>query len=87
VETAPKLALIGRENGGPVRLQIQGTAGRSYVLEVSDDLVHWTALSTLENTTGTLGYLDTASSLQAQRYYRAVLLPVGSGESGGLLKE
>ncbi|PYJ97189.1 MAG: hypothetical protein DME23_16805 [Verrucomicrobia bacterium] len=87
VEAPPKLVLIERESDGQVRLQVQGTAGRSYVLEVSDDLVHWTPVSTLENTTGTVQFLDTESTFLKRRYYRAVLVPVGTSASGHLLNE
>ena len=85
VETAPKLVLIERESDGQVRLQVQGTAGRSYVLEVSDDLVHWTPVSTLENTTGTVQFLDPESTFLRRRYYRAVLRPVEPSATGHLL--
>jgi len=86
-ETPPTLALLDRDGDGRVRLRIEGTAGRSYVLEISDDLLHWSPLSTLENATGSVQFLDTESSLQERRYYRAVLLPVGTSGAGRVLNQ
>ena len=86
-ETPPTLALLDRDGDGRVRLQIDGTAGRRYVLEISDDLLHWSPLSTLENATGSVQFLDAESSLQGRRYYRAVLLPVGTSGASRVLNQ
>ena len=87
VEAPPKLTVLERDGEGRISLQIEGTAARQYVLEVSDDLLHWTPLGTLENTTGTVQFLDTESPLLRQRYYRAVLVPVGTSATGRLLNQ
>ncbi|PYJ59783.1 MAG: hypothetical protein DME24_11860 [Verrucomicrobia bacterium] len=87
VEAPPRLTVLERDGEGRIRLQIEGTAARQYVLEVSDDLLHWTPLGTLENTTGTVQFLDTESPLLRQRYYRAVLVPVGTSATGRLLSQ
>jgi len=87
VETPPKLTVLERDREGRISLQIEGTAARQYALEVSDDLLHWTPLGTVENTTGTVQFLDTESPLVRRRYYRAVLVPVGTSATGRVLNQ
>src|SRR5204862_4575121 len=87
VEAPPKLTVLERDGEGRISLQIEGTAARQYVLEVSDDLLHWTPLGTLENTTGTVQFLDTESTVVKRRYYRAVLFAVEISGTGHVLNE
>ena len=51
-----------------------GAAGRNYIVECSTNLVNWTNLLTLTNTTGTLGFSNSVSP-DGNLFYRSRLLP------------
>jgi hypothetical protein len=55
----------------PGSLQIAGGAGQRYQIEASTDLLNWTDLVTLTNTSGTVQFLDSAAATFPQRFYRA----------------
>jgi hypothetical protein len=50
---------------------MQGEMDVPYVIEVSSDMVHWTALGTLQSATGALQFVDREASNSGQRFYRA----------------
>ena len=55
------------------RIQMAGLPGRTYWIEASEDLVHWTVLSTeLAPVTGIITVLDAVAKDHPQRFYRAV---------------
>lgn len=66
------LALPG---GGGVQLTLEGEVGERYILEESIDLFVWSPLATITNFIDVAQYLDTSTTNQLQRFYRAVLLP------------
>jgi hypothetical protein len=51
------------------QLQLLGTAGRTFTLEASTNLLDWIQLSTAVNPNGTLQFSDSATNL-ARRFYR-----------------
>ncbi len=53
------------------QLRLIGTAGTSYVIQTSSDLIHWVPLTTNTATTGIWSLNDT-NATNSQRYYRAV---------------
>lgn len=61
------------ENG--FKLTVTGAAGKSYDLETSSDLVHWTSLVRSTNQTGTVHFTDSKAISFHYRFYRAVQLP------------
>jgi hypothetical protein len=69
----PTLTLLTMKNGS-FQVFATGSPGHRYVLETSADLVNWSPLSTLNNTTGTIQFLDSPGNLQ-RRFYRVVIGP------------
>ncbi len=53
------------------KVTLSGDAGLSYTLEVSTDLLHWTPLSTLSNSSGGLNFVDPEATNSGYRFYRA----------------
>jgi len=60
---------------GGMRVTLQGEAGRTYTIETSTDLVHWTPWTNVVNSTGTMNVMDKAAVDYPARYYRAHLMP------------
>ena len=57
---------------GTVHLGLSGTAGDSYTLNVSTNLVTWMPLATFTMTNGAVQYLDSTASNFPVRFYRLV---------------
>jgi hypothetical protein len=58
---------------GSARLQFTGNNSKSYVIEVSTDLVHWTTLGACSaDADGNVEFTDSDTGGQAARFYRAV---------------
>jgi hypothetical protein len=70
---SPMLSLQS-QSGGVMQLTIGGVSGRTYEVEVSTDLLNWTAWTQV-NSTGTNPVVDTNTTGAPQRFYRARLLP------------
>jgi hypothetical protein len=70
---APMLSLQSQSGGG-MQLTIGGVAGRTYEVQVSTDLLNWTAWTQM-NSTGTNSVVDTNTTSYPQRFYRVRLLP------------
>jgi hypothetical protein len=51
---------------------LKGLVGEVYLLAASTNWVSWHTLATLTNVTGTVKYLDSTATNQAQRFYQAV---------------
>jgi uncharacterized delta-60 repeat protein len=54
---------------------LRGEALRSYEVQASTDLTHWTTVTTLFNWSGTVPFSDTIATNQVDRFYRAVKVP------------
>ena len=54
---------------GAVQLDLSGTSGATYTLEVSTNLTNWTALATLSLTNGSAQYLDFNATNFPTRFY------------------
>ena len=50
--------------------RLTGLIGRSYILEASADLQHWTDVSTNVAVTGTLSFTNQISPAFPQRFFR-----------------
>ena len=71
----PRLVADGETSlagGTVVRLSVQGTPGPAqvYLLEGSQDLVHWTTLGLLTNSLGSVQYVDETPGQKVQQYLR-----------------
>jgi hypothetical protein len=71
---ASPLLSLQSQSGGAMKLNIGGVAGRSYEVQVSTDLVHWTDWTQMDST-GTNSVVDTNTMGCPQRFYRTRLLP------------
>lgn len=61
---------------GRYQVSLSGIAGRDYAIEVSDNLVGWTSISTNQmDLDGQLEFIDNQSTNFTKRFYRALLLP------------
>jgi uncharacterized repeat protein (TIGR03803 family) len=70
--TGPRLTLASILPGGQFRYTLLGEAGRSYTIQVSTDLVNWTALTNFQSTTGTDQLTDPTTPNYNPKFYRAV---------------
>jgi hypothetical protein len=69
------VTLAGRDSNGWTSVQIDGQAGRNYVLEASSNFQQWYPLGLFQNIGGPILYIDKNSVTNVQRYYRAFLVP------------
>jgi hypothetical protein len=65
---------VRTENGVPV-FTFLGEIGKTYVLECSTDLVNWTPVAVVTNSSGAISHVDNEALNQEKRYYRARLAP------------
>lgn len=68
---APRLVSSARLPHSPWRFSLVGEPGRSYTVQVSTDLVRWTAWTNLIATSATNQVTDPAPNL-SRRFYRVV---------------
>ncbi|HWI59679.1 MAG TPA: hypothetical protein VNZ22_20800, partial [Bacillota bacterium] len=61
--------------GANVHLQFTGLDDYDYAVEVSPDLVTWTAVSTNRPSHGSFQFVEPTPPNSPQRFYRSVLLP------------
>jgi aspartate carbamoyltransferase regulatory subunit len=67
-----KLSLAPAFANGVVAAQLAGVTGQTYVIEVSADLIHWTAISTnVADTNGIVSLVDSNAVAFPSRFYRA----------------
>jgi hypothetical protein len=57
---------------GSFQLSLTGGIGLSYDIQTSSDLVGWSFLATVTNTSRTMSVIDTTATNGTQRFYRAV---------------
>jgi YVTN family beta-propeller protein len=68
----PGITLLGIDGAGVVTLRVEGEVGQTLAVEVSENLIDWAQVATLENTDGTTEFTDATASGQTRRFYRAV---------------
>ena len=66
-----RLTLLQRDTSGSVYINLQGQAGRNYVLEASTDLLNWHPVTLLQHTGSSVTYIDTTVASSSQCFYRA----------------
>lgn len=71
---APASMTLQPQPGG-MQVKLQGEPGRTYNIETSTDLVHWSPWTNVVNSTGTMSITDTDSSNYPARFYRAQAMP------------
>jgi hypothetical protein len=70
--TPSKLSLAPAFGNGTVTASLSGTAGQTYVIEASADLIHWQALSTnIADAAGIVSLVDSNAVAFPSRFYRA----------------
>jgi len=67
--TPLKIASISRSLNGSIGLSLSGPVGATNVIQVSNDLAHWSTATTFVNTTGTFQFNDSTPG-DAARFYR-----------------
>lgn len=61
-------------SGGVTQFILSGSAGATFAIEVSPDLVNWTVVNYVVNNTGAVKFTDDSSVGSAQLFYRARLV-------------
>ena len=70
--TPSTLSLAPSFGNGVVTASLSGTAGQTYVIEASADLIHWQALSTnIADAAGIVSLVDSNAMAFPSRFYRA----------------
>jgi hypothetical protein len=72
---AARLTLVQFDRSGRILIRIEGQLGRTYGIEASSDLLTWKGVTTVVDQTCPILFIDAAAANQAQRFYRAVLMP------------
>ena len=67
---AGEIGAVTQLPGGRLSFQLNGLAGRTYILQASPDLEHWTNLSTNVATTGTLNFTNLIDPAFPKRFFR-----------------
>jgi hypothetical protein len=73
--TAPSFSRISTAAMGQAQLVLAGQSGDIYEVQQSSNLVSWEVLLNVTNVTGTVQFVDSSSTNQASRCYRARILP------------
>lgn len=74
VPVTPRIESLTRTWPGRVELRITGEAGHTHQIEVSTNLVDWSAVTNLMNPTGTLLWSQDTPAGDARRFYRILQL-------------
>jgi hypothetical protein len=69
---SPRLISVEPLSGGDMRLTIEGTLFRNYLVEGSENLSSWKSIATIRNLSGVLQFHDPT---QARCFYRVKMLP------------
>lgn len=67
------LSIKPASTGDGVAVQLNGESGQTYIIQVSSDLVNWTAISTNTAVNGVINFVDQGAGNDSARFYRAVL--------------
>jgi hypothetical protein len=77
-DNSPKLSgtsTSGKVVSGSFQLHVTGETGQRFDIFASDDLTHWTKISTITLPAETYDFSDSTSQGQPRRFYRAVAVP------------
>jgi len=74
-DAPPQLTLPTLTTNNQLKITLQGKPGQRFRIEHSSNMVSWTEVTTLINTTGTLEYLLPVTTDSLSRFYRTRLLP------------
>ena len=66
------LSFVGTKVDGLPLLQLTGPSGYNYTVETSKNLVDWSTVAILVNTTGSVRFVDSTANNATARFYRAV---------------
>ena len=69
------LLWLGRSTDGRVTLSISGAAGRTWTIEVSNDLTSWSEASGIEESNGVISIVEAPDATDSPRFFRAVVQP------------
>jgi len=69
---APRFESVGLLADGRFEGRLIGAVGRTYSVEVSEDLSHWSVLADFPGTNTVMVFVDPGSTNAPHRYYRAV---------------
>jgi hypothetical protein len=70
----PQIISIAQADSGAMSLLYYGTAGHTYEIQTSTDLVHWAAAGTNTTTAQINSFIDTNAGQDISRYYRLKVL-------------
>lgn len=68
--TQPGITSSQRLPNGSFTWSAQGTVGRTNTVHVSSDLINWTLLTNIVNTSGTVTLVDPEAAIVGRRFYR-----------------
>jgi hypothetical protein len=74
-DAAGEIGAVTQVAGGGLGFELRGRVGRSYVLQASSDLQHWTDLRTNVATSGTLNFTNLMDAAYSQRFFRLKSAP------------
>jgi len=75
VSLRPTLSCAPAISNGVAKLNLTGTIGDRYLVQISSNLSTWSDSITVTNLTGTAQFTDTQASNYSRRFYRCLLLP------------
>jgi hypothetical protein len=70
-----RLRWVGRDAAGIITLRLEGSNGRTFEIEGSNDFFNWRPVVAAQNADGTFSFTDNEAGVQVQRFYRAKLIP------------
>ena len=71
---AARLGSLAHSNSGQFQFTLTGPAGYNFIIETSTDLISWSTLTNLFNSTGTIQFTDVMATNGTQRFYRVKLV-------------
>jgi hypothetical protein len=69
---------VGPNASSGFKFQVATPAGQTYIVYASDNMVHWTAISTNIASSNYDNFTDTSARNHSSRFYRVKLIPFGS---------
>jgi hypothetical protein len=69
------IANLRRGASGDVSFDVSGDMGATYLIDASEDLVHWSRVSSISNTSGSFSIIDSDARALSHRFYRAIPAP------------